>query len=618
MKGRVTQVGDFDFSGWATRNDLKCSDGRTIRRDAFKDCDGTVVPIVWMHQHDNLENVLGHALLENRKEGVYTYGKFNDSRLGIEAKRRVANGDIRSLSIYANQLKQNGGDVLHGVIRELSLVLSPANPGAYIEFPSLAHGEDGEVDECFIYTGMDIHLGNSLKHSYEEGEIMDYEEIYDTLDDDQRELFDALMDQVADDAAEATADAYEEIIDDYEDTLDDYEDAIDAYEDAMDGDYDDDDDEYYDDDDEYYDDDDDVEHGDYYGETFMKHNVFDDDQYYDDDDYLMHSDDVMMAFEDDVMHDIKRFNSFRESFLTHAEEYGIENLNYLFPDYHSLDDTPQFIKRKTEWVKTVIDGVRHVPFARIKSLFANITADEARARGYMKGGRKKEEVFTLLKRVTSPTTVYKKQKLDRDDKLDLKSFNIVSWLQAEMKLMLEEESARVIFFPDGRPTDSEDHVNTNCIRPIWTDDDLFTVKKTVDSVQGEALAETFISEAMRARSKEWKGSGTPNLYITETMVSDMLLLKDAMGRRLYKNLSEIAEFMRVGKIIPLPDEIVPTDFMGLMVNLDDYAVGTDNGGEVTWFDAFDIDYNQNKYLAETRFSGALTRPFSAVTFKKGN
>lgn len=614
MKGRVIQVGDYDFSGWATRNDLKCSDGRTIRRDAFKDCDGTVVPIVWMHQHDNIENVLGHALLENRKDGVYTYGKFNDSKPGIEAKRRVANGDIRSLSIYANQLKQNGGDVLHGVIRELSLVLSPANPGAYIEFPSLAHGEDGEVDECFIYTGMNIHLGDSLAHSYEERDYnMDYEEIYETLDDDQKELFDALMDQVADEAAEATADAYEDLIGDYEDTLDDYEDAIDAYEDAIGDDYDDDYDDYNDDD---YDDYDDVEHGDYDGETFMKHNVFDD-QYYDDD-YLMHSDDEMMAaFEDDVMRDIKRYNSFKESFLAHAEEYGVENLDYLFPDYHSLDDTPQFIKRKTEWVKTVIDGVRHVPFARIKSLFADITADEARARGYMKGGRKKEEVFTLLKRVTSPTTVYKKQRLDRDDKLDLKSFNVVSWLQAEMKLMLEEESARVIFFPDGRPTDSEDHVNTNCIRPIWTDDDLFTIKKTVNSVQDEESAETFINEVLRAR-KDWKGSGKPNLYITETMVTEMLLLKDKMGRRLYKNLSEIAELLRVNKIIPLPDEIVPNDFMGLEVNLDDYTVGTDNGGEVTWFDAFDIDYNQNKYLAETRFSGALTRPYSAIAFKRGS
>ena len=612
--------GRYDFSGWATRNDLKCSDGRTIRRDAFKDCDGDTVPLVWQHQHNYLENVLGHALLENRRDGVYAYGVFNDTPEGRAAKARVANGDITALSIYANQLTQQNGNVLHGKIRELSLVLSPANPGAYIEFPSLSHGDGSDsfddVDECVIYTGMDIRLGNSLTHSYEEGESMDYEEIYDTLDDDQKELVDALVSQAAEDAADATADEYEDVIDEYEDALDDYEDAIADYEDAIGDEYDDEDndDGYYDDDDEYYDDDDDVEHGDYYGETFMKHNVFDD-NYYDDPDVLEHGDEEFMAFEQDVMRDIKRYGSFQDSFLAHAEEYGVENLDYLFPEYHNLDDTPQFIKRKTEWVKKVIDGVRHTPFARIKSLFANITGEEARAKGYIKGNRKKEEVFTLLKRVTTPTTVYKKQKIDRDDKLDLKNFKIVSWLQGEMKMMLEEESARVMLFPDGRPTDSEDHVNTNCIRPIWTDDDLFTIKKTVNSKQGEEFAETFINFVIKTRP-EYRGTGKPLLFITEDTLTDMLLLKDGMGRKLYKSEQELVDIMRLGGIVPLPNEIVPTDFLGLEVNIGDYVVGTDNGGEVTWFDQFDIDYNQMKYLAEARFSGALTVPYSAIAYKK--
>lgn len=608
------RVRGYDFAGWATRNDLKCSDGRTIRRNAFKDCDGKTVPLVYQHQHNFPENVLGHAILENQPEGVRAYGFFNDTEEGQRCKTLVEHGDITALSIYANQLKQNGGDVLHGVIRELSLVLSPANPGAYIDFPSLAHGEDGYAEECFIttYTGEPV-----LAHSDDyEGEVMDYEEIYDSLDDDQKELVDALVAQAADIAADETADAYEDIIDDYEDAIDDYEDTLDDYEEAL-GEYEggyegeEDDDEY----DEY--EDEDVEHGDYYGETFMKHNTFDDYGY--ENDFLAHADEdeEFMAFEDDVLRDIKRYGSFQDSFLTHAEEYGygVENLDYLFPEYHNLDDTPQFIKRKTEWVSKVIGAVSHTPFARIKSLFADITADKARALGYLKGNRKKEEVFTLLKRVTTPTTVYKKQKIDRDDKLDLRSFKIVSWLQGEMKMMLEEESARAMLFSDGRPTDSEDHINDQCIRPIYTDDDLFTIKKNVTTVQDEDFAKTFINTVIRSR-KEYRGSGRPTLFTTEDMLTDMLLLEDKMGRKLYESVEKLATTLRVSEIVPIPDEIVPTNFLGLEVNMSDYIVGTDNGGEVTWFDDFDIDYNQMKYLAEARFSGALTKPYSAIAYRR--
>ena len=611
---RDRRTSNWDFSGWATRNDLKCSDGRTIRRDAFKDCDGMTVPLVYQHQHNFPENVLGHALLENRKEGVYAYGSFNDTEDGQRCKTLVEHGDITALSIYANNLKQQDGNVLHGVIRELSLVLSPANPGAYIEFPSLSHGEDGYADECFIKTCTgEPFLVHSADYDYEEGDDMDYEEVYESLDDDQRELVDALVNQAADIASDETADAYEDIIDDYEDAINEYEDALDEAE-YDDDEYYDDDDEYYDDDDEYYDDDDDdVEHGDYYGETFMKHNVFED---YDDD-YLMHSDEELMAFEEDVMRDMKRYGSFQDSFLAHAEEYGygVENLDYLFPEAHNLDDTPQFIKRKTEWVRKVIDGVKHTPFGRIKSLFANITADEARARGYMKGNRKKEEVFTLLKRSTTPTTIYKKQKLDRDDKIDLRSFNIVGWLKGEMRMMLEEESARCILFSDGRPKDSEDHVKEDCIRPIYTDDDLFTIKKNVTAVNGEDFAKTFINSVIKARS-EYRGSGQPLLFTTESLLTDMLLLEDGIGRKLYDSARKLAETMRIDSIVPIPDEIVPTGFIGLEVNMSDYTVGTDDGGEVTFMDAFDIDYNQMKYLAEARFCGALTKPFSAIAYTR--
>jgi len=620
-------VRGYDFAGWATRNDLKCSDGRTIRRDAFKECDGKTVPLVYQHQHNFPENVLGHAVLENKPQGVRAYGFFNDTDEGRRCKKLVEHGDITALSIYANKLKQNGGDVLHGVIRELSLVLSPANPGAYIDFPSLAHGEDGYAEECFITTctGEPV-LAHSDNYDYE-GDTMDYEEIYDTLDDDQRELFEAVVNQAADIAADETAEAYEDIIDDYEDAIDDYEDAIDEYEDALDEyeedeyyDDEDEEDEYYDDEDEYYDEDDDVEHGDYYGETFMKHNTFEDyGNGYDVDNFLAHAaeDEEFRAFEEDVCHDMKRYGSFQDSWLAHAEEYGygVENLDYLFPEYHNLDDTPQFIKRKTEWVAKVLEGVSHTPFARIKNLFANITGEKARALGYIKGNRKKEEVFTLLKRTTTPTTIYKKQRLDRDDKLDLRTFKIIAWLQGEMKLMLEEESARSILFSDGRPTDSEDHVNEQCIRPIYSDDDLFTIKKDVAAQQGEVFAETFMNTVLRART-EYRGSGKPSLFITEDMLTDMLLIKDSTGRKIYKSVDELATAMRVGEIVPLPMEVVPTNFLGLEVNLTDYTVGTDTGGEVTWFDDFDLNINQMIYLAETRFCGALTKPFSAIAFRR--
>ena len=615
----------WDFSGWATRNDLKCSDGRTIRRNAFADCDGQTVPLCFMHQHNYPENILGHALLENTDDGVYAWGSFNDTDEGRRAKELVRHGDITSLSIYANQLKQSGGDVLHGVIREVSLVTSPANPGAYIEYPSLAHGEDfDEVDEAIIFNGMPISLDtDELAHSDNGGgsEDMDYEEIYDNMSDEQKELVQALVDNAAEIAADETANAYEDILSEYEADDDEY------YEDDEDEEYyedDDDDDEYYEDDDdddeEYYDDDDDVEHGDYYGETFMKRNTFDtygngyDD--YDDGAFLSHAD--QEAFETAVLHDMRRYGTFQDSFIAHAEElgYGIEDMEYLFPEPKDRHDTPKFIKRKTGWVKKVIDNVNHTPFSRVKLMFADITGEEARALGYLKGGRKKEEVFKLLKRTTLPTTIYKKQKIDRDDKLDLKNFKVVSWIEGEMKIMLEEECARAIMFGDNRAIDSEDHIDSDCIRPIYTEDDLFCVKKTVNTVPDEAFAKTFINEVISARP-DYRGEGTPALYIRESIKTAIVLLEDKYGRPLYDSLDKVATKLEVSEIIPIPDVVCPSDFLAIEVNMDDYNVGTDAGGEVTWFDAFDIDHNQQKYLAETRFSGALITPFSAIAFKRG-
>lgn len=561
----------WDFDGWATRNDIKCSDGRTIRRDAFKDNDGTEVPLVWNHLHNDISNVLGHVLLENRKEGVYAYGFLNDSEEANKARVRLKNGDIKAMSIYANQLKQNGGDVLHGTIREVSLVLAGANKGANIENVSLRHGDGSEtvLDEEIIYYWND---GESIQHAApeedkkeakkEDTEVAEekksgktVKEVFDSLTDEQKTVVYFLVGQAA---KGGTAGESAKQEDDEE----------------------------------------------------MKHNVFDNDS--DRNDTLTH--DAMNA----IIGDAKKYGSMKESFLAHAEEYGIDGLEWLFPEDRNVNgNTPEWIKRDMDWVDDVMKGVHHTPFSRVKSTFANITEDEARAKGYIKGNMKKEEVFSLLKRSTSPQTIYKKQKIDRDDQIDIADFDVVSWLKGEMRMMLDEEIARAVLIGDGRLASDDDKISEEHIRPIANDADLFTVKRAVTVVANDpdATAKNFIRTAIKAR-KDYKGSGNPVLFTNEDLISDMLLLEDGIGHALYETESALATKLRVRKIVSVPVmenvTVGGKKLMGIIVNMNDYNIGADKGGAVNMFDDFDIDYNQMKYLIETRCSGALVKPYSAI------
>ena len=589
----------YDFSGWATRFNLKCSDGRTITDKAFRDQDGATIPLVWQHQHDSPATVLGHCTLEYRpNDGMYAYGYFNHSEMGQMGKQLVDNGDITALSIYANQLKQRGGDVLHGVIREVSLVLAGANPGASIEMPSLEHADDDSEMEAIIYNDDDsiflMHSDESYDDedepdeddSYDEGEDMTLEEVFDSMTDEQQEAVYYMIGQALEDAG--VTDEDDEDDEEYEEDEDE------------------DDDGYYEDDEE-----DDEE---------MKHNVFDVDEMYgyDDDDALSH--DAMES----IIEDGKRLGSLREGYLEHAEEYGIDGIEWLFPEDHDLDRTPQWIKRDTGWVSTVMNGVTHTPFSRVRSRFANITEEEARAKGYIKGNKKKEEVFSLLKRSTSPQTIYKKQKLDRDDQIDITDFDVVAWIKGEMRLMLDEEIARAILIGDGRLPSDDDKISEEHVRPIVNDADLFTIKAGVVTAAGAddaTKAKAFIRTAIKAR-KNYKGSGTPTLFTTEDMLTEMLLLEDNMGRPLYASETALSTKLRVDKIVTV--EVMEgfkvqnlDPLMGIIVNLKDYTVGADKGGAINLFEDFDIDYNQQKYLIETRCSGALTVPYSAIVLTDG-
>lgn len=557
----------YDFSGWATRANLKCSDGRVIMRDAFKQNDGQKVPLVWNHQHDDPNEVLGHALLENREDGVYAYCSLNDTEAGKTAKLLIQHGDISALSIYANQLKQNMSNVVHGNIREVSLVLAGANPGASIQ-SVIQHGATME-DEAMIYTGEELSIMHSddpkppvekpektEKNTDENGETIG--DIFNTLNEKQKEVVYALI-------GEALENNNSEG-----------------------------------------------------GDNTMKHNVFDQSEEQNSENVLSHSE--MQT----IIEDGKRFGSLKESFLQHADEYGIENIEYLFPEAKSLNTPPEFIKREMGWVQTVMSGVHHTPFSRIKSMFADITADEARARGYMKGKLKKEEVFGLLKRTTTPTTIYKKQKLDRDDVIDITDFDVVAWLKSEMRMMLEEEMARAILIGDGRLPSSDDKINEQNIRPIWKDEELYTIRGIVkgDDSDKAALATEFIDQSVRSMT-DYRGSGSPTAYMTAEMLTECLLLKDTNGKRIYSNENEVATAMRVSKIVTVPVMNNQTRKEGsdtytlqaIIVNLNDYNVGADKGGAINMFDDFDIDYNQQKYLIETRCSGALTKPFSAIVLE---
>ena len=590
---RAFQPEACDFSGWATRNDLKCSDGRVIRRDAFKHDDGIKVPLVWNHQHNDPRNVLGHAWLENRPEGVYTYGFFNDSESGEIGKILVKHGDICALSIYANQLQQRGCDVLHGEIREVSLVHAGANPGAFID-SMLKHGEDSD-DEAIIYTGMPLYLSHSDADKQEDkADNGEKKETSEKKDDPEK--------KTDSDEEKTVADVINSMTEEQKNVM--YAMIGQAMDDQGESDP------------ESEDNNDDDSKG---GTNTMKHNVFDKDDRQKEN-VLIHSDGSEVSSEEisTIFGDIKRYGSLKDSVLAH----GIDNVDYLFPDAQTLANTPEFIQRDTGWVKKVMSGVHHTPFSRIKSIFADITEDDARAKGYFKGKLKKEEVFGLLKRTTTPTTVYKKQKMDRDDVVDITDFDVVAWLKSEMRMMLDEELARAYLIGDGRLASSDDKINEQNIRPILKDEELYTIQATV-SVQSSATeddkAREFIRTAIKAR-KNYKGSGQPTLYTTEGILTDCLLLTDTTGRDLYTDVAQLAKKLRVKEIVTVPvmEGVNGKNggaLMGIIVNLADYNVGADRGGAVNMFDDFDIDYNQQKYLIETRCSGALIKPYSAIALE---
>lgn len=590
---RAFQPEACDFSGWATRNDLKCSDGRVIRRDAFKHDDGIKVPLVWNHQHNDPRNVLGHAWLENRPEGVYTYGFFNDSESGEIGKILVKHGDICALSIYANQLQQRGCDVLHGEIREVSLVHAGANPGAFID-SMLKHGENSD-DEAIIYTGMPLYLSHSDADKQEDkADDGEKKETSEKKDDPEK--------KTDSDEEKTVADVINSMTEEQKNVM--YAMIGRAMDDQGESDP------------ESEDNNDDDSKG---GTNTMKHNVFDKDDRQKEN-VLVHSDGSEVSSEEisTIFGDIKRYGSLKDSVLAH----GIDNVDYLFPDAQTLANTPEFIQRDTGWVKKVMSGVHHTPFSRIKSIFADITEDDARAKGYFKGKLKKEEVFGLLKRTTTPTTVYKKQKMDRDDVVDITDFDVVAWLKFEMRMMLDEELARAYLIGDGRLASSDDKINEQNIRPIFKDEELYTIQATV-SVQSSATeddkAREFIRTAIKAR-KNYKGSGQPTLYTTEDILTDCLLLTDTTGRDLYTDVAQLAKKLRVKEIVTVPvmEGVNGKNggaLMGIIVNLADYNVGADRGGAVNMFDDFDIDYNQQKYLIETRCSGALIKPYSAIALE---
>ena len=592
----------YDFSGWATKADLLCSDGRIIRKDAFKDDDGKTVPLVWNHQHNDPDNVLGHAMLKNTDNGVYAYCTFNESKKGQTAKMLVEHGDIRSLSIFANKLVQKGPEVMHGVIRELSLVLAGANPGAFIE-NVIAHGDE-VTDMAYIFADEPL----SLEH----GEIPEEPEQKDEGDSSIAHASDDKpADNKGEEASASTGEKKEneKTVADVVDSMTEEQKNVmyaligqaleqgDAEEDSGDDE----------------DEDNDTEGG----NDNMKHNVFEGQ----DTQGLKHNA-LTPEAQETIISDAKRYGSMKESVLQHADTYGIQQIDWLFPDARNLNNPPEFIKRDTTWVQKVMSAVHHSPFSRIKSTFADITEDDARAKGYMKGNLKKEEVFSLLKRTTSPTTVYKKQKMDRDDVVDITDFDVISWLKTEMRMMLDEELARAYLIGDGRLASSDDKINEQNIRPIMKDDELFTIQAAVtvpSTATADDVAKTFIRTAIKAR-KDYKGSGNPVLFTTEDMLTDMLLLEDAIGHTLYDEAS-LARKLRVREIITVPVmEGVKGknggDLLGIIVNLNDYNVGADRGGAINMFDDFDIDYNQQKYLIETRCSGALTKPYSAIALEK--
>lgn len=576
---------EADFSGYATKVGLKCTDGRVIHNGAFKDNDGGRVPLVWQHRHNEPINVLGHALLENREDGVYAYGFFNDTEYAQHAKTSVKNGDIKALSIYANELVQRGPNVVHGAIREVSLVLSGANPGAFIDNINLKHGDSIETldDEAIIYTGLELEHADNDTSKEEETNVA--ENNTDTSSDDKtvKDVFDAMTEEqknvvyfMIGQAIEGNDSDSDE--DDELEQSDNTEALIHSINDTIQE-----------------------------GFSTMSRNVFDQS-----DAGTPGKNSLSHAQVEAIVNDAKKVGSFKEAFLAHAETYGFEPIDTLFPDAKTLSNQPEMIARRSEWVAEVIGKTKHSPFTRIKTVVADITADEARARGYVKGNLKKEEIVKLLKRKTEPTTIYKKQKLDRDDILDITDLDVVAWLKAEMRLMLDEEVARAILLGDGRDAADEDKIDEDRIRPIVNDDPMYAHPVTLASNTG---VDDTIEALIRGRA-QYRGTGQPVFFTTLPFLTDMLLHKDKMGRRIYDGVDALASALMVSKIVPVEVMEQHEDVVGIFVNLSDYTVGADKGGQVSMFDDFDIDYNQHKYLTETRISGALTKPKSAVVVKR--
>lgn len=593
----------YDFEGWATKNDLKCADGLIIRKDAFRVDNGKKVPLVWNHQHNKASDVLGHAILENRDEGVYAYCSFNDTNNGMDAKKAVQHGDVTALSIWANNLHQVGNDILHGVIREVSLVLAGANPGAFIE-SVLSHGDpmgEGE-DEGIFYTNEGLYISHGEIDKKETKKTSEEKQDEEEKKDTSEKTVQQVLDSMTDEQKAAVGILMEQAIEDSKKD-EDKDEGEKKPENSKE-------------------------------EKEMKHNVFESGR---NTKTISHSD--MQT----ILKDAKSIGSLREAVNNHIEngvlshsldttgmetatgtqDYGFNDPSMLFPDYKALNGTPEWISRNMDWVAKVMSKIHHTPWSRIKSMYANITEDEARAKGYIKGKLKKEEVFTTLKRTTDPQTIYKKQKMDRDDIVDITDFDVIAWIRAEMRVMLNEEIARSILIGDGRPADSDDKIKEDHIRPVVKDVPLYnTVIKVTVAADADVsdIAKETVKAVIRGR-KYFKGSGKPDFWTTEDTVTEMLLLEDQIGQTIYKTEDELATKLRVGEIIPvepMEGQKVTVDgkeypLLGVIVNLSDYNVGADKGGEVNMFDDFDLDYNQQKYLIETRISGALVKPFAALT-----
>ena len=632
---------EYDFSGWATKNNIKCSDGRTIMPNAFKDDDGQKVPLVWNHQHNDPAEILGHALLENRAEGVYAYCKFNDTESGQNAKKLVVNGDIDRLSIYANKLKSHMNNVTHGCIREVSLVLAGANPGAFID-SVITHSEDGDdEEEGIIYTDEDLEIKVDNDVKDDENEDLDIVEAEEVIDDTDEESDESKDNTEGNEDSEEVEHSDEETVEDVFNTLNEDQQAVayvligaasegkdlssdaefkvtvqnmmeslnDQQKEAVyalvgaasEGNSN------------------NEKNKDNEGEdSSMKHNVFENEEM---NDTLVHSEIVA-----DALADAKKYGSMRESFLEHAAANNIQNVDYLFPEAKELNTPPVVIKDNEEWVNVIMNSVRRSPFSRVKTTFAKMDETTARAKGYIKGKMKADIALSLLKRVTTPTTVYIKNTMDRDDVIDITDFDVVTWLKGEMRGQLNKELALAMLLGDGRNVSDDNKINEQNIRPIVSDDNLYTIKYEIKSGRdykntgnsasdNDSLYKGIIRGAIKSR-KEYKGSGKPTFFTTEDILTDLLLIEDQNGRVIYDSIEKLATAMRVSKIVTVPEMESRTDIYGIIVNFNDYTAGADKGGHVGMFDDFDIDYNQMKYLIETRMSGALTVPYSAIVLKK--